>query len=84
MRPDSLQFRDAVNRIDGETEPVRLVVDRQLHRRIDVALLLVTPYVQIPMVGAAVGETVNQPGIAMEIEDDRLVGRKERIEVRVR
>src|SRR5215470_3720977 len=81
---DSLQFRDAVNRVDGETESVRLVVDCQLHRCVDVPLLLITPYVQVPMVCAAVGETVNQPGITMEIEDDRLVDGKERIEVRVR
>jgi hypothetical protein len=39
---------------------------------------------QVPVVCAAVGETVNQPGIAMEVKDDRLVDRKERIEVRIR
>jgi hypothetical protein len=84
VRADSLQFRDAVNRVDGETESVRLVVDCQFHRCINVPLLLVTPYVQVPMVRAAVGETVNQPGITMKVEDDWLVDGKERIEVRVR
>ena len=84
VRADSLQFRDAVNRVHGETESVRLVIDCQLHRCVDVALLLVTPYVKVPMVRAAVGETVNQPGITMEVEDDRLVDGKERIEIRVR
>ena len=36
------------------------------------------------MVRAAVGETVNQPGIAMQIGDDRFVGRKQRIEIFIR
>ena len=59
MRPNPLQFRNAVNGIDGETEPVRLVVNCQFHRRIDVALLLVAAHVQVPVVCPAVGETVN-------------------------
>ena len=84
MRADPLQFWDAVNRVDRETEPVRLVVDCQLHRRVDVAFLLVTAHMQVAVVCAAIGETVNQPGIAMEVKDDRLVGRKERIEIRIR
>src|ERR1700746_1825552 len=54
MRANSLQFRDAVDSIDGETEPVCLVADRQLHRCVNVPLLLVTAYVQVPMVRAAV------------------------------
>src|SRR5579864_85865 len=59
MRADPLQFRYAINRVDCETEPVRLVVDGQLHRRVDVAFLLVTSHMQVAVVGAAVGEAVN-------------------------
>src|SRR5208337_484708 len=84
MRPNPLQFRNAVNGIDGETEPVRLVVNCQFHRRIDIALLFVAADMQIPVVCAPIGETVNQPGIAMEVEDDQLVGRKQRIEISIR
>ena len=84
MRANPLQLRNAVNRVDGETEPVRLVVDCQLHGRVDVAFFLVTSHMQVAVVCAAVGETVNQPGIAMEVKDDRLVVGKERIEVRIR
>src|SRR6478672_935962 len=65
VRADSLQVRDAVNRVDGEAESVRLVVDRQLHRRIDVAFLFVAAHVQVPMVRSAVSQTVNQPRIAV-------------------
>ena len=83
MRSDSLQFRDAIDCINGETESVRLVVDRQFHWSIDVAFLFVAADVDVAMVRPAVSEAVNQPGIAMEVEDDWLVDGKERIEVRV-
>src|SRR5271167_134167 len=56
VRADPLEFRDAVNRVDRETEPVRLVVDCQLHWRVDVPFLFVTPHVHVLMVRAAIGE----------------------------
>ena len=59
VRADPLQSRDAVNRVDRKTEPVRLVVDGQFHRRVDVALLLVTANMQVVVICAAIGETVN-------------------------
>src|ERR1017187_9799257 len=57
VRADPLQFRDAVNRVNRKTEPVRLVVDCQLHWRVDVPFLFVTPHVHVPMVRATIGET---------------------------
>src|SRR5438105_4938677 len=36
------------------------------------------------MVCAAIGEAVNQPWIRVEVEDDRLIGREERIEIPIR
>src|ERR1700757_335061 len=84
MRADPLQSRDAVNRVNRETEPVRLVVDCQLHRRVDVALLFVAAHMQVAMVCAAVGETMNQPRITVKVKDDRLINSKERIKVRIR
>src|SRR5271166_1550462 len=53
VRADPLQFRDAVNRVDRKTEPVCLVVDRQLHWRVDVAFLLVTAHMQVVVVCSA-------------------------------
>ena len=84
MGTDPLKSRDPVNCVDCETEPVRLIVNCQFHRRVDVALLLVAAHMQVPVVCAAIGETVNQPGIAMEVKDDWLVYRKQRIEIRIR
>src|SRR5271165_6272216 len=76
MRADALERRDSVNRVNGKTEPVGLVVNGQFHRRVDVAFFFVSPHMQVTVVGAAIGEAVNQPGIAVEVEDYRLVGRK--------
>src|SRR5271165_678757 len=78
-----LQRRGPVNHVHRQTKSVGLVFDRQLHRSIDVPLLLVAPHVQISVL-ATVRQPVNQPGIAVEVEDDWLVNREQRIEVPVR
>ena len=83
VAPDPLQPGDAVDGVDGQAEAIGLVVDGQLHRRVDVAFLLVSAHVQ-RLVLAGVGQAVNQPGISVEVEDDRLVGSEQRIEIRIR
>ena len=76
VRADLLQLRDAVNRVDCKTEPVGLVVNGKFHGRVDIAFLFVPAHMQVVVIGAAIGQAVNQPGIAVEVEDYRLVGRK--------
>src|SRR5208337_5227310 len=66
MRSYPLQFPHAVNGVDGETEAVGLIVNRQLHGGVNVSLLFVAAHMQVLMICAAVSETVNQPGVAME------------------
>jgi len=83
MPSNPLQFLHAVNGVDGEAEAVGLIVNCQLHGSVDVSLLLVTTHVQVPVICAAVSETVNQPRIAMEVENDWPVGCEERIKVRI-
>jgi len=61
---NSYEPRHYENRVDHETEPVRLVVNCQFHRRIDVALLFVAAQMQVPVACAAVGETMNQPRVS--------------------
>ena len=80
---DCLQPRDAINSVDRQGEAINFIVNGQFHRGVDVPVFLVATHVQVP-VGAGVGQAVNEVGIAMEVEDDRLVGREERIEVPVR
>src|SRR6266567_492387 len=65
--------RDAVNDIGHEMEPVQIIQDRHIERRRRGAFFLVAAHVEIGMIGAAVGEPVNQPRVAMEGKDDRLV-----------
>jgi hypothetical protein len=47
------------------------------------AFLLVAAHMEIVVIGAAIGEPVDQPGIAVVGEDDRLVRGEERVEIRV-
>ena len=72
MRADALQFWDSVNRVNRKTEPVCLVVDCQLHRRVDVAFFLVTAHVQVAVIVAPVGQPVNQPRVTVKRKDDWL------------
>src|SRR5215469_1436417 len=84
MRSNPLQFFHSVNGVDGEAEAVRLIVNGELHGRVNVSLLFVTADMQVPMICAAVSETVNQPRVAMKVENDRPVSCEERIKVRIR
>jgi len=45
---------------------------------------LVSARVHVAMIGAAVGQPVDQPRVAVETEDDRLVGDIQRVEIPVR
>ena len=68
------QLGHAVDDVDDQVKAGRLVQHRQLERRVDVALLPVAVHVQVLVALEPVGEPVNQPGVAVEVEDDRLVG----------
>ena len=72
-----------VDHVDREIEPVDLVADGELQRRVDIALFLVAADVEVAVVGAPVGKLVDEPGIAVEVEDDRLVEGEEAVEVPV-
>src|SRR5262249_25179973 len=82
-RVDSFQAGNSINDVDRDAEAVDFIVHRQLHRRVDVALLLVATHVQA-LVVAGVGKAVNQPGITVEVEDDGFVDSEEGIKVRIR
>src|SRR5271163_1475509 len=55
------QAGDAVDGVHGQGEPVRLVADGQLQRRVDVALLLVAAHVEVVLTRPAVCQPVDQP-----------------------
>src|SRR5208283_2921815 len=82
MSANFLEFGNAIDGVNGEAESIGLVVDRQLHRSVDIAFLLVPSHVQ-SLVPPTVGQAVNQPRITMEVENDGLVKCKQRIEIAV-
>ena len=78
----ALQPWNAIDGVNCQAETVSFVVHSQFHRRVDVALLFITAHMQ-GLVGAGISQAVNQPGIAVEVEDDRLVDSEQRIEVSI-
>ena len=75
------QLRHAIDHVDDEMEARGLVQHRQLQRRVDIALFLVAADVQVLVSLEAIRKPVNQPRIAVEVEDDRLVGGEQAVEL---
>jgi hypothetical protein len=67
------QFRDTINRINRETETIRLVLDRQPKRGINITFLSIACDVDVVLTFTHIRETVDEPRVRVEIEDDRLV-----------
>src|SRR5437868_8011407 len=78
------QAGDAVDDVDDQVVAVDVVEHRHVEGRGRGALLLVPAYMQVVVAVAAVGEAVDEPGVAVEVEDDRLVGGEEGVELGVR
>ena len=83
VRADGGQARDAIDHVDGQVEAIQIVAHDHVEGGGGRALFLVAADVQVGVIGAPVGEPMNQPGIAVVGEDDRLVGREERVEIAV-
>src|SRR5271165_722257 len=65
MCANGLKFGNAVDGVNCKTEAVGFVVDRKFHWCIDVPFLLVTAHMQVLVVGAAIGQPVNQPRVSV-------------------
>ena len=76
-------LRQAVDGVHHEVEAVQVVQHRHVEGRGDGAFFLVAADVDVVVVGAAVGQPVDQPRIGMEGEDDRLVLGEELVEIHV-
>lgn len=72
-----MQVRHPIDGVHSQAEAVCLVADGQLERGVDVSLLLIAAHVQVHAAGPLVGQAVHEPGVAMEVEDDGLVGGEE-------
>ena len=73
----------SVGYVGDEVEAVEVVHHHHVEWRSCRTLLFVAAHVQVRMVGAAVGQPVDQPRIAVVGEDDRLVGGEEVVEVAI-
>ena len=80
VSPNLLELGDAIDRVNCQAEAVDFVIDRQFHGRVDVAFFLVSAHVK-RLVPPAIRQAVDQPGVAVEIEYDRFVRRKQRIKI---
>lgn len=82
--PAVVQGGYVVDGIHGQTEPIRLVADRQLEGSVDVALLLVPTHMQVLVcTRSLVRQSVDKPRVRVEVEDDGLVGCEEGRPLRV-
>ena len=73
MRARVSQPRNPVDDVDRKIEPVDLISNRQLQWRIDVSFLFVAAHVNVDVICAAVGELMDEPRVAVEIEDHWLI-----------
>jgi len=80
MRAAHLQRRDTVDRVDRQRKPIHLVLNGESIGVLMLPLLLVAAHMQVVVIGAAIGQPVNQPRRGVEVEDDRLVSREQRVE----
>ena len=80
--PLAAQMRQAIHHVLHQMEPVQIVLHPHVEGRGDGALFLVAPDMEVA-VGAAVGQPMNQPGIAMKGKDDVLVLGEQRVVIRV-
>jgi hypothetical protein len=78
------QSRDAVDDVDHEMEAVEVVEHDHVERRRRRPFLLVATHVQVAVVRASIRQPVDEPRIPVVGEDDRPVGREQRVELAVR
>src|ERR1051325_2334174 len=77
------QPRHAVDHVHDQVTAVEIVEHRHVEGRGRRPLLFVSADVEVLVVRAPVGQAVNEPRVAVEGKDDRLVPREESVEVRV-
>ena len=77
------QTRHAVDDVDDQVEAVEIIQHHHVERRRGRPFFLVPANVQLMVIGPAIRQAMDQPGIAVEGEDDRLVPGEQDIEILV-
>src|SRR5664280_1096194 len=83
VRGSLAQARNTVDYIDHEVKAVEVVEHHHVERRGRRALLLVSAHVDVVVVGAAVGQPVDQQRVAVVGEDHRATRREQGVELLV-
>jgi hypothetical protein len=84
MTTNLLESWHPVDDIHGKAESVNVVLDGQFERSTDAALFFLAVYMNVVVIRSAIGQVMYQLWIAVKVENDRLVDREERVEVRIR
>ena len=77
------QLRHAVNHVLHQVKTVQIVEHAHVEGRGRCPFFLVAAHVEIVMIGAPIGQAMNQPRVAVKSKNDRLVGGEQRIEILV-
>lgn len=77
------ELREAIDDVLDEVKAVHIIKDNHVKRRGGGAFLLVTAHMKVFVIGPAVGETMNEPGITVEREDDRFILGEKSVEISV-
>src|SRR5262245_21725766 len=83
MRANCLKLRETIDNVHSERIAIDLILDRKLHRCVDVATFFVPSNVKVLMIGTVIRESMDQPRVTMEIEYDGFIYGKETIEIAI-
>lgn len=83
-RSPVVQVGHPVDGLHGETESIGLVLDGELERGVDVSLFPVTTDVDVTGSVSPVGESVDEPGVRVEVDNDGLVSGEDAVKLLVR
>jgi len=72
---------DAIDHIDHEVEAVDLVDDGQFERCVDISIFFIAADMETTLLIPSIDQPVNQPRIAVEIENDGLIRWEQAVEV---
>lgn len=84
VRTGDLQPGHPVDDINDQIKAINLVAHSQIQRCVDLVHFLVPAHMHVMMVRASVGQPVDQPGVAVEVEDHRFIERKEAVKIPIR
>ena len=75
--------RHPVDDVGDEVKPIEVVQYDHVERGGRRAFLLVAADMQVVMIGAAIGQAMDEPRVSVIREDDRFVGREEHVKLLV-